>query len=163
MGRSLGISRITRTQFDPSFLSDRGQELPFKVEQRAELEVKIDFPAGQAGVTDKLQRAMLILRLRQARQSIFGPGLFGEPAWDMFLQLYASTLSGKKECVSSLCVASGVPYTTALRWIRLLERSGWVERYADPFDRRRTFMIPSQKVLDAMDRFFCHPYFGLRI
>lgn len=69
-----------------------------------------------------------IMKLRQMRQSIFGEGLFGAPARDMFLQFYASTLRGKKEYVSSLCLASGVPSTTALQWIRLLERGDRIER-----------------------------------
>jgi len=120
-------------------------------------------PSVSTKMSSRLSWVSFIMKLRQTRQTIFGEGLFGEPAWDIFLQLYSSALQGNEECVSSLCVASGMPSTTALRWIRLLERGGWIERYADPLDGRRTFVKLSHKGLEAMDTFFAHPYFAERV
>lgn len=159
MGQLLHVSGNLGASGDPESLTDQVKELQLQVERLASAAIATNLAMGRNDPTTKMARALRILKLRQTRQTIFEEKLFGEPAWDMLLQLYASTLSGKKECVSSLCVASGVPSTTALRWIRLLERCGWIERHADPFDRRRTFVKPSLKGLQTMDRFFDHPYF----
>ena len=77
-------------------------------------------------------RPRTIIRLRRRRDRLFGSDLFGEPAWDMLLELYAAELAQRRECVSGLCCASGVPATTALRWITLLVNAGWVTRRAGP-------------------------------
>lgn len=160
MGRSLSISPGCDARLASASLSDQVRGLQPGVDPLlGEAAIQPDPALAVGDPTSKVSRVLRILKLRQARQNIFGERLFGEPAWDMFLQLYASTLCGKKECISSLCLASGVPSTTALRWIVHLDRDGWIEKHADPFDRRRTFVRPTQKGLEAMDRFFDHPYF----
>src|SRR3546814_1454123 len=62
--------------------------------------------------------------------------LFGEPAWDMLLDLYAAALEGRRLSVSSSCLAAGVPPTTALRWQRLLVERELVERVPDLEDNK---------------------------
>lgn len=103
------------------------------------------------------RRARNIIRLRRRREALFGRGLFGEPAWDMLLELYVAELAGRRECVSGLCCVSGVPSTTALRWIGLLENAGWISRTADPRDGRRSFLSLTRKARAAMDSFFAQP------
>ena len=95
-----------------------------------------------------------ILRLRENRRRIFGESIFGEPAWEVLLELYHAQLTGRRECVSSLCIASGVPSSTALRWIKALEEDGWLSRVPDPGDGRRYFMQLTDKAFDAMQRLF---------
>jgi len=56
--------------------------------------------------------------------------------------------------VTSLCIASGVPPTTALRWISQLTEAGLFERIEDDSDRRRAFIALSEKAADAMARYF---------
>ena len=104
-----------------------------------------------------------VLKLRAARRGIFGNALFGEPAWEVLLELYEAQLTHRSESVSSLCIASGVPATTALRWIQNLENDGWIERTADPKDRRRVFVKLSQKGQDAMNRLFARSELAKRI
>ena len=72
-------------------------------------------------------------------QQAFGH-LFGEPAWDMLLDLYIARVKGVQISVTSLCIAGSVPTTTGLRWIQLLVRSGLARRHADESDARRTFV-----------------------
>lgn len=103
---------------------------------------------------DKVRK---VIKLRSRRRRIFGPGIFGEPAWDMLLDLYSATLEGRAESVSSVAVASGAPPTTALRWIMLLEESGWVVREPDPNDGRRVLVSLSPRARSAMDLFFNQP------
>ena len=81
-----------------------------------------------------------ILRLRKQRNKLFGGGLFGEPAWDMLLELYAAERSGRKLSISGACYVSGVPMSTALRWILRLEKDGWIRRVDDPLDARRSWL-----------------------
>lgn len=108
-------------------------------------------PTSLDALEDRIKR---ILKLRSSRRRIFQDELFGEPAWDMLLELYAVGLGGQTVSVSSLCIASGVPCTTALRWIRNLETHGWIQRARDPKDGRRFFVSLTGKGHKAMERFF---------
>lgn len=101
-----------------------------------------------------------IHRLRLNRNRLFGSDLFADPAWDMLLDLYAAHLSNELNSVTSLCLASGVPPSTALRWISKLESGQWVFREPDQADRRRFYIRLSPKGLEAMERVFARPLFA---
>lgn len=58
-----------------------------------------------------------IIRARQSRIRFFGNDLFADPVWDMLLDLAVARVEHRRVSVTSLCIASGVPTTTALRWI----------------------------------------------
>jgi len=73
-------------------------------------------------------RAREILRARAMRARFFNPKLFADPAWDMLLDMCRAHHEGHQVSVTSLCLASGVPSTTALRWVRLLEDEGLIDR-----------------------------------
>ena len=96
-----------------------------------------------------------IIRHRQARARFFDGDLFADPAWDMLLDLTASRGEGRPVSVTSLCIASGVPATTALRWVKQMVAIGLFERNEDTSDRRRAFIELSEKAADAMARYFC--------
>ena len=92
-----------------------------------------------------------MLRLRNARATIFGmPDLFQDPAWDILLDLYAAKLEGRSVSISSACIASMVPPTTALRWITLLEERGLVMRSYDEADRRRKYVALTERAQEAI-------------
>lgn len=91
-----------------------------------------------------------IVRCRRRRDSVFGGELFGEPAWDILLELFASEWSEQKLSVSGACYASGVPPTTGLRWLLRLEKEGWVQRRIDPYDGRRSWVALTDRGLDMM-------------
>ncbi|RVT43748.1 MarR family transcriptional regulator [Sphingobium algorifonticola] len=95
-----------------------------------------------------------LLRSRRLRDQFFGDDLFGDPAWDMMLDLMAARLAGERVSVSSLCIASAVPPTTALRWIRDLTGRGIFERRPDPLDGRRVFIALSDDAAEAMQRWY---------
>ena len=111
-------------------------------------------PAQLPSLATRIHR---ILKLRASRKSIFNDTLFADPAWDMLLDIYASHLEGRTEAVSSICIASGVPSTTAIRWIKLLEQQGSIRRSPDPSDGRRCFLALTGKAEAAMERFFAQP------
>lgn len=63
-------------------------------------------------------------------------GLFSDPAWDILIDLYAASMEERKTSVSSACIASAVPSTTALRYIERMKQMGLLDRFADNRDRR---------------------------
>lgn len=88
-----------------------------------------------------LERAVQIeICNRALRSSFFDPDFFCDPAWDMLLDLFLQQALGRRVCVSSLCIASCAPSSTALRWIRALEEADLLERSRDPTDGRRVFV-----------------------
>jgi len=98
--------------------------------------------------------AKMILRERRRRNDFFDPDLFGEPAWEMLLVLYVQELDQSRISISRLCDLSGVPTTTALRWIGNLERAGLVVRKNDRLDQRRVWLELSSDGSNAVDRYF---------
>jgi DNA-binding transcriptional ArsR family regulator len=95
-----------------------------------------------------------IIRQRQLRARFFDGDLFADPAWDMLLDLTAARVEHNRVSVTSLCIASGVPPTTALRWISQMTDAGLLERVEDETDRRRAFITLTEKASDAMARYF---------
>src|SRR5206468_8189269 len=65
---------------------------------------------------------------RRNRDRVFNDQLFGEPAWDMLLALYALPKRGIPLSVTSLTYAANVPPTTGLRWQKVLFDQGLIER-----------------------------------
>ena len=100
-------------------------------------------------MADMKARVMQVIQSRQARDRHFPQHLFADPAWDMLLDLTLAKLSSKEISVSSVCLAAGVPQSTALRRLQDLERSGLVRRRRDRDDRRRIFVELAE---DAMQR-----------
>ena len=84
---------------------------------------------------------------RQNRPGADDTRLFGEPAWDMILDLYIHQAQGRPTSITAACIGSHAPATTALRYIDLLCDLGWVEKIPDDNDRRRSLLAltPSAK------------------
>lgn len=95
-----------------------------------------------------------IIRQRQLRARFFDGDLFADPAWDILLDLAAARAEHKRVSVTSACIASGVPPTTALRWIGQLVEAGLLQRVEDDTDRRRAFIALTDRAADAMARYF---------
>ena len=123
-------------------------------------ETVMAFGAGQPPLTaartalpdPRMVRQMIANR--QARMRFFDPELFGDPAWDMLLDLTAAHGEGARVSVTSLCIAAGVPATTALRWLSQMVESGIFVRVPDPADRRRAFIALSERAMAAMAGYF---------
>ncbi|WP_379547725.1 winged helix DNA-binding protein [Qipengyuania sp. DSG2-2] len=95
-----------------------------------------------------------IIRQRQMRAKFFEGDFFADPAWDILLDLTAARAEHKRVSVTSLCIASGVPPTTALRWITQLIEAGLLERVQDDTDKRRAFIALTDKAAHAMAEYF---------
>lgn len=80
------------------------------------------------------------LRMRERRDARLGSDLFGEPAWDMLLDLTLARIEGRRVLVKGAVIASRSPVGTAQRHLNNLERAGFLIRLPDPIDRRRVFL-----------------------
>ncbi|MFC3102181.1 MarR family transcriptional regulator [Altererythrobacter lauratis] len=95
-----------------------------------------------------------LIQMRRLRGRFLDGALFADPAWDMLLDLTAARVEHVRVSVTSLCIAAGVPPTTALRWISQMTDAGLFQRVEDDTDRRRAFIQLSDKAADAMARYF---------
>lgn len=111
-----------------------------------------DSPPHHEGICSSEVRD--IIKARRLRDHYFEPRFFGDPAWDMLLDLYAAALGYEKVSVSSLCLASAVPQTTALRWVGVLTKAGLIERRKDDKDGRRYFVQLTHRAIAAMEAYF---------
>ncbi|AWW74686.1 MarR family transcriptional regulator [Erythrobacter sp. KY5] len=93
--------------------------------------------------------------MRRRRGTIFdNQELFGEPAWDILLDLYIAHVENKTVSVSSACIGSAAPPTTGLRWLGVLTEEGLIVREHDPEDQRRVLVRLTERGLAAMDEHF---------
>lgn len=97
-------------------------------------------------------RAREILTLRQKRAELFGPSMFGEPAWEMLLQLY-SMAGASRQSMSRLAQLSGTSKATALRWIDYLLDRGLISRQPHPTDLRTAFVSLTDKGREKLEAY----------
>lgn len=95
-------------------------------------------PAVTASVPDRFLASVAakIMRANRMRGTYFHQHLFADPAWNMLLDLFIQTTRLTRVSVTSLCIASDVPPTTALRWIAILEADGLISKEPLETDRR---------------------------
>jgi CheY-like chemotaxis protein/DNA-binding MarR family transcriptional regulator len=108
----------------------------------------------QDPTNERYRRVMSTIRARAARSVLFETDLFSDPCWDMLLDLMEARLAGKQVPVSSLCTASGVPQTTALRRIDELVKAKLVERVNDRNDKRRILVRLTDEAAAKLERYF---------
>ena len=101
---------------------------------------------------DRREFARRVLRVRQQRNAILGADSFRDPAWDMLLDLYVQDANHAGTMISALCIASGVPQTTALRYIYRLAQLGLVQITDHPTDQRRTMVSLSEQARPRIER-----------
>jgi len=94
--------------------------------------------------------ARRLLAARRQREQIFDGCLFGEPAWDILLDLFVAHDEQVNVSVSSLCIAAAVPTSTALRWITTMTAQGILVRRQDPRDARRVWIALVPHVVAKM-------------
>jgi len=98
--------------------------------------VKVDIVHHDWAAEESRQIARRLLRLRQQRQRHFLPVDATGPAWDLMLVLFGLPAGEKDLCVGDLAVRADVPRTTTVRWLRLLDKHGFVTLFDDKKDKR---------------------------
>ncbi len=94
---------------------------------------------------------------RRIRDRTFGdPSLFGEPHWEVLLDLFVAYAEGRRVSVTSACLASGVPVTTGLRHLAALEKGGLIVRTTNADDGRSSYVWLSEngydRIVEYLDR-----------
>ena len=116
-----------------------------------------NYPATNSNGPDELdvsaETVSWLIRARRERARYLSPELLADPAWDMLLDLLHAELANRPVSVSGVSIASGVPQTTALRWLNTLEQQRLVVRRSDAKDGRRTFVELSRDTSDALRRY----------
>lgn len=95
-----------------------------------------------------------VLAARKRRQKYFPERFFGEPAWDMLLELFASDIDGQRISIMSLCAAADAADATGVRWFGTLEQAGLTRREQDTEDKRRAWVQLTPKGRSAMRCYF---------
>jgi len=145
-------------------LSER-VKLMFEKEERSRLTLveaelrKLDEPEPQFPLSlETAERRALVVtakelyRIRRKRSKFFSNEMFGEAAWDILLTLYIAA-EDDSITVSAAGAASGVPPTTALRWIAWLEQTGLIHRRHHPLDARMRFLTLTSLGSIKMDQY----------
>ncbi len=96
------------------------------------------------------QIASRLYALRRRRDAMLPADLFGEPAWDMLLDLFVQQSQGRRVSVTSLCIASAAPQTTALRYITLMEAAGLITRSHCASDQRVVWLTIVPRVFSRL-------------
>ena len=66
-------------------------------------------------------RAEALYMGRRIRDAMFPRGLFGEPAWDLLLDLFLARRTEASVSLERAGDVAGVPHATALRYLEMLE------------------------------------------
>ncbi len=96
--------------------------------------------------------AIGILKLRRARERSY-PNLFNDPSWDILIDLYASAGRNRLVSITSACLASVAPTSTALRHIDRLIAQNLIQRIEDARDRRRIYLTLTGRGLRLTEEF----------
>lgn len=118
-------------------------------------ESEIEGPFVQKNDGEPSNPRMLIAKWiyssRQDRPGVNDTRLFGEPAWDIVLDIYIHQAKGRSTSITAACIGSHAPATTALRYIDLLCELDWVEKIPDDNDRRRSLLALTASAKAQMD------------
>lgn len=95
------------------------------------------------------------LARHQQRNRRLGDELFSDPAWEMLLELYIARVNDQNFSVGSVCIASAVPLTSALRWCKQLQQRELVRRERDPRDGRRVFLKLTDSAFAELTEILC--------
>lgn len=127
------------------------------------LEVEAGFanravPAATRGAGAERQDYLLKIREvigeRADRRKIFGNSFVDDPAWAIMLDLFEAHHLQRSRSIKSACLASGVPATTALRHLAMMEDIGLIERRQDQRDKRRILIVLTEQGLRKLYRYF---------
>jgi DNA-binding MarR family transcriptional regulator len=131
-----------------SNFGERSPKLPIEGSERGPREHSL------ALFHDTTALVTYIREARSLRSQFFEAELFGEPGWDILLDLYNAQLGQQKLQVSSIGLSCGIPQTTVIRWLNTLEAKGLIRREPDPVDARRIFVALSSGAVRTLDGMF---------
>jgi len=97
--------------------------------------------------------ALHILEARRRRREEFDPSMFGEPAWEMLLELFVRDSAGLSSTASQLKAVARVLPSTGSRWLQYLEQQALLARRGHPLDPSTEFVELTDKGRQALERY----------
>lgn len=159
IGRDLEVTlldHIVVTATGANYLSDceeadaRPARAPFVLRAR---------PAKPGANAASKENARATIRRRLLRRQLLGaPDLFGEPAWDMILDLFVHEDDRKPMAMSSICVSAGIPFSSAMRLAQKLCDADILQRVPDTFDGRRINLRIAPDVVHRLRAYFAEGF-----
>lgn len=130
------------------------QRLPLSDELVAQFDAERDRGAIRPAPEREhlIDAATKAIQLRGFRNKHFPQGIFGEPAWDVLLAIYAHEHISRARSISQVAKVSSLTGSSALRWINQLARLQLVERRQDPLDRRTAQVMLTETGRRTLDR-----------
>jgi len=114
---------------------------------------KLVSDAGPKNRAEVVARAERIRKHRARRGELFPQPIFGEPPWEMLMALFVD-YPENGATTSQLAASTGLPSTTAARWLGYLEDHGLVQRRSHPADRRCRLVELTDTARAALDKCF---------
>ena len=93
-------------------------------------------------------------RARALRHELFDGGVISDYSWYLLQDLFAAHLEGNRLHTKQICAISGLPRTTAMRYLGHLEKHGLVSREKDPSDKRVTLVSLTEAGVSGMHEYF---------
>ncbi len=119
---------------DPAFPKDLCEVL----RRHGHCELRCPGKGDTETLIDQAARNLQVWRSLRARY--LPSSVLGEPGYDMLIELFVAERESRAVAVKSICHASGVPYSTAWRWLHMLEKDGLVVFTNDTEDHRRVMV-----------------------
>lgn len=94
------------------------------------------------------------LEARAMRERFLPEDLCDGATWNILVDLFVNRLEERDVSISSSCLASRVPTSTALRHINDLVRRGWCRRTNDASDGRRCWLELTDTAVAALSDYF---------
>lgn len=114
-----------------------------------------DRSRSESGKSVALANAESLNHRRLLRQQLIGASeLFGDPAWEMLVDLFIHDCRGKELSITSLCVAVHIPMSTGLRLVQKLCDAGILRRIPDHIDGRRTIIKLEPAIAHRLRAYF---------
>ncbi|GGJ41170.1 hypothetical protein GCM10011393_09240 [Sphingopyxis bauzanensis] len=157
LGRALGVEildHIIVTAARTHHLI-AGDKLPDKPTSGWAMFFRSDPCRGDAAELRALRNAEITFRRRILRNQLLGGSEhFGEPAWDIILDLFIHEAKGQRLSMSALCVTAAIPTSSAMKLIQRMCDDGILERSPDLADGRRSLINIAPAVSHRLRAYF---------
>lgn len=150
------------TRYAPS--SKRRYALPFtgKVSRIVESLSKWPLVTGEPDLQEAASSVLEVseeavkrlIHAWQERTSYLPSELISDPAWGMLLELLQAEIQGRRVSLARLCRVSAVPTSSAVRWLKALERRGLIVRRTNTVDADNETVELSHKGSCTLRRYF---------
>lgn len=114
---------------------------------------RLDREIRRPGDARLAQVAADILKRRRERTREFSSSFFGEPAWEMLLELYVRESFGVSSTIAQLKPCLQVRASTLLRSLHRLADDGLVARMAHPLHDGTEFVELTARARQALERY----------